>query len=125
MPGLRPSASAYRGDALALGHLPAVILPERRGADILAAALHPAAVRNPLRLLVLAALLGLLVVGSLAAGAQLLRRSDDDLSIVLPVPSPSPNPGRRHERDPGPDATPNQAHPTGSSPMSASRMDSA
>ncbi len=80
-------ASAFRGDALALGHLPAVVLPERREAEILAAALHPAAVRHPLRLLVIAALLGLLLLGSLAVGAQLMRNPEEDLSLVLPAPT--------------------------------------
>ncbi len=58
--------------------------------------MHPGVVRHPLRLLVLAALLGLLLVGSLAVGAQLLRTPEDELSVVLPVPSQSA----------GPDATP-------------------
>ena len=100
-PACARRASAYRGDALALGHLPAVVLPERRGSEILAAALHPGAVRNPIRLLVLAALLGLLLVGSLAVGAQLLRR-DDDLSVVLPVPTATPAPDASASA--GPDA---------------------
>ena len=92
-PACARRASAFRGDALALGHLPAVILPERRGAEILAAALHSGAVRHPLRLLVLAALLGLLLVGSLAVGAQLLRNPEDELSVVvLPVPTATPGP---------------------------------
>ncbi len=88
-PACTRGASALRGDALALGHLPAVILPERRGAEILAGALHPAAVRHPLRLLLLAALLALLLVGSLAVGAQLMRQPEDDLSVVVPVPTSS------------------------------------
>ena len=67
--------------------LPGVTLPERRAAEILAAALQPHAVRHPYRLLVLAALLGLLLIGSLAVGAQLLRTPEEDLGIVLPVPS--------------------------------------
>jgi anti-sigma factor RsiW len=89
------SAAAIRGDAVALEHLPPVVLPERRASEILAAALHPAAVVHPVRLLVLAALLGLLLVGSLGVAAQLLR-SDDDLSVVPPMPTATP----------GPDATP-------------------
>ena len=87
------TAHELRGDAMALSHLPPVTLPERRGAEILAAALHPHAVRNPVRLLVVAALLGLLLLGSLAAGAELLRRmDDDDLGVVLPVPSQAASP---------------------------------
>ena len=81
-----------------------MILPERRGSEIFAAALHPAAVLHPFRLLVLAALLGLLLLGSLAVGAQLLRR-DDDLAVVLPVPTVTPGPdavpGRMRARAPG------------------------
>jgi Putative zinc-finger len=97
-PACSRRASAFRGDALALGHLPTVTLPERRGAEILAAALHPGVVRNPLRLLVLAALLGLLLLGSLAVGAQLLRNPEEDLSVVLPVPTATPGP----DETPGP-----------------------
>ena len=111
-PACARRASAYRGDALALGHLPAVVLPERRGAEILAAALHPAAVRNPLRLLVLAALLGLLLLGSLAVGSQLLRR-DDDLSLLLPVPSASAAPQASASPGPEASATPGLDSPVG------------
>jgi hypothetical protein len=84
-PACARSAHGFRADAIAFGELPAVVLPERRGAEILAAAMHPAAIRHPLRLVLVAALLGLLLVGSLAAGAELLRQSQDDLSMVLPV----------------------------------------
>ena len=87
------TAHALRGDAMALSNLPPVTLPERRGAEILAAALHPHVVRNPVRLLVVAALLGLLLLGSLAVGSELLRRMDeDDLGVVLPVPSQAASP---------------------------------
>ena len=102
-PACARRAAAYRGDAVALGHLPAVVLPERRGSEILAAALHPAAVLHPLRLLVLAALLGLLLLGSLAVGAQLLRRNDD-LAVVLPVPTVTPGPDA--SASPAPSASP-------------------
>ena len=96
------TAHALRGDAMALSNLPPVVLPERRGAEILAVALHPHAVRNPVRLLVVAALLGLLLLGSLAAGAELLRRMDqDDLGIVLPVPSQAASPDVRPGLDNG------------------------
>ena len=103
-PACARRASAYRGDALALGHLPAVVLPERRGAEILASALHPAAVRNPVRLLVLAALLGLLLLGSLAVGAQLLRtttttsRSCSRCPARVPCRRRARAPGRRRAR---------------------------
>ncbi len=101
-PACARRAHAFRGDALALGHLPRVTLPERRGSEILAAALHPGVVRHPVRLLVLAALLGLLLVGSLAVGAQLLRTPEDELSVIVPVPSASPGP----DASPWPDASP-------------------
>ena len=114
-PACARRAAAYRGDALALGHLPAVVLPERRGSEILAAALHPAAVLHPLRLLVLAALLGLLLLGSLAVGAQLLRR-DDDLAVVLPVPTVTPGPdasaGRRAPSHASPGRLPGRSWPS-------------
>ena len=102
------TAHALRGDAMALSNLPPVTLPERRGAEILAAALHPHAVRNPVRLLVVAALLGLLLLGSLAAGSELLRRMDeDDLGVVLPVPSqaasPDASPAPTTSSAPGPE----------------------
>lgn len=86
------SAAAIRGDAAALGHLPSVVLPDRRGAEILAAAMHPAAIRHPLRLVLVAALLALLALGSFAAGAELLRQSQDNLSLMPPVPSASAGP---------------------------------
>jgi hypothetical protein len=86
------TAHALRGDNLALANLPPVTLPERRGAEILAAALHPPVVRYPLRLVAIAALLGLLLLGSLAVGSELLRRMDvDQPSVILPVPSSSPD----------------------------------
>ncbi len=101
-------AHELRGDALALSHLPPVTLPERRGAEILATALHPPVVRNPVRLVVVAALLGLLLLGSLAVGSELLRRmDDDDLGVVLPVPtqaaSPDASPALATPSAPGPE----------------------
>ncbi len=87
------SAAAIRGDAATLGHLPAITLPERRGAEILAAAMHPPAVRHPLRLVLVVALLALLAVGSLVAGAELLRRLDEEkLVVVPPVATETPGP---------------------------------
>ena len=101
-PACARSAHGFRADAIAFGELPAITLPERRGAEILAAAMHPASVRHPLWLVLVAALLALLALGSLVAGAELLRRSQDDLSVVLPVPSASAGP----EASPAPDVTP-------------------
>jgi hypothetical protein len=95
------SAAAIRGDALALEHLPPVVLPERRAGEILAAAMHPTVVRHPLRLVLVAALLALLAIGSVVAGAGLLRQSqDDDLSVVPPVPTATP--GLLATETPGP-----------------------
>jgi len=95
-------ASALRGDALAVAGLPAVTLPERRGAEILAEVLHPGAVSHPLRLLVLAALLGLMLLGSLAVGAQLIRHPEEDISVVVPpVATQTAPPGQT----PGPDTS--------------------
>ena len=101
-PACARSAHGFRADAIAFGNLPAITLPERRGAEILAAAMHPATIRHPLRLVLVAALLALLALGSLVAGAELLRRSQDDLSMVLPVPSASAG----QEASPAPDVTP-------------------
>jgi len=75
-----------RVDARQFAELAVPPLPERRGDEILAAALHPGVNIHPMRLLAVAALIGLLLVGSLAAGSQLLRR-DDDRSVVPAVPS--------------------------------------
>lgn len=86
------SVAGIRADALAMGSLPRVILPERRGAGILASALHPGVAVNPLRLVAIVALLALLLLGSLFVGAELLRRNDEDLSVVPPVPTASPAP---------------------------------
>ena len=106
-PACARSAHGFRADAIAFGNLPAITLPERRGAEILAAAMHPAAIRHPLRLVLVAALLALLALGSLVAGAELLRRSQDDLSMVLPVPSPSPTPRPDDTNAPAPSVDPN------------------
>jgi hypothetical protein len=105
------TAHELRGDAMAFSHLPPITLPERRGAEILAAAMHPPVVRNPVRLLVVVALLGLLLLGSLAVGSELLRRMDEDnLGVVLPVPTASASP----EAGPSgsPDASPAVVSPS-------------
>ena len=86
------SSAGLRADSLAFADLAPVTLPEPRGAEILQRAMHPAVVRHSLRLVLVAALLALLALASLVAGAELLRRSRDDLSVVLPVPSSSPTP---------------------------------
>jgi hypothetical protein len=91
-PACARSAVALRADALVLAGLPGLALPERRSAELLSAALHPARVRHPLRLVAIAALLALLALGSLAVGAELLRRMDDDRLLVLPPPTASAAP---------------------------------
>ena len=75
-----------RGDAREYAELAVPLLPGRRGDEILAAALRPGVAIHPARILAVAALLGLLLIGSLAAGSQLLRR-DDDLAVVPPMSS--------------------------------------
>lgn len=105
------SASAMRADALVLAEMPMIILPDRRGSEILAAALHPPIVRHPVRLIAIVALLGLLLVGSLVAGAEILRQNDEDLSVVPPVPSLVPSPGVLPST--GPSGTPDPSAPRG------------
>lgn len=85
------SVAALRADAAAIGALPRPTLPERRGAEILAAALHPGLVRAPVRLVAVAALLGLLLVGSLFVGSELINR-DENPVIVPPLPTETPGP---------------------------------
>ena len=101
--------TALGADAAAIGSLPPVRLAERRGDQILAAALRPAAGGRPLRLVAIAALLALLITGSIAVGAVLLHRADQELSVVVPLPSATASPE--------PDAT---SSPT-SSPAASSR----
>lgn len=85
------TAAALRADAQAFMELPHVVLPERRGAAILAAARTPSGVANPMRLVAVVALLGLLLIGVLAAGAQLMHRIDN-FAVVPPAPSvPAPS----------------------------------
>jgi hypothetical protein len=93
------SAVALRADALVLAGLPGLSLPERRGAELLYEAMHPARVRHPLRLVVIAALLALLALGSLAVGAELVRRMDDDRLVVLPPATATPAPDTSAEPD--------------------------
>ncbi len=100
------TATLLRGDALALAHLPPVRLPERRGAEIFASAVHPSSVPITGRMLLVAALLGLMLLGSVAAGAELIRRmTDDDLSVMPPVPSMDPSAA--------PDSSPAPGRPAG------------
>jgi hypothetical protein len=92
-PACARSAHGFRADAIAFGDLPRVTLPERRAGEILAAAMHPPAIRHPLRLVLVAALLALLAIGSLAVGAEVLRRLDEEkLLVVPPVATETPGP---------------------------------
>lgn len=79
-------AAALRGDAAAFAELPLLGLSARRGEAILGAVLTPAASLRPMRLLLIAAALALLLVGTLAVGAQLVRRAEQ-LEVVPPAPS--------------------------------------
>lgn len=102
-PACTRTSARLRADALAFADLPPVTLPERRSAEILAAAMHPAVVRHTLRLIIVAGLLTLLALGSLVAGAEFLRHRQDDLSVVVPpVPSSSPTPRPSDTETPAP-----------------------
>jgi hypothetical protein len=94
-PACRTSVAGLHADAAAIAGLPEARLDPRRAAAVLDAALH-GPVRSPvpvLRLALVAALLGALVVGAALVGAELLRRmSEDDISVVPPVPTASPGP---------------------------------
>ena len=86
------TAHALRSDAgLIAASLPVPRLDRRRAEAILAGVVDaPAAAGPAFRLLVVMAVLTLLALGSLAVGAEMLRRADqEDLSVVPPVPSPS------------------------------------
>ncbi len=85
------TAHALRSDAAAIASLPVPLLDRRRAEAVLAGVLEGSAVGRPaFRLLVVMAVLTLLALGSLAVGAEMLRRADqEDLSVVPPVPSPS------------------------------------
>ena len=102
------SASALRPTRPPSGSLPPLTLSDRRGDLVLAAALRPATAHRPLRLVAIAALLALLITGSIAVGATLLNRMNDDLAIVVPVPSPtaSPDPGLTASPSAAPSASP-------------------
>jgi anti-sigma factor RsiW len=93
-PSCARAVAGYRADAAALAALPPVILSERRGAEILASVLaSPSRGMSPVRLVLVAALLALALLGSLWAGSELLRRwNDEDLALVLPVPSATASP---------------------------------
>ena len=82
------TATAMRGQAAALRATRVIPLSDRRADELLASVLAPPAVRVTARLLLVAGLLALLALASIAAGAGLLQRSDD-LAVVPPAPSPS------------------------------------
>lgn len=83
----RHAVAAMRGEADLLHAIPVAPMSDRRADEMLATILAPPAVRHPLRLVLVAALITLLALGSIAVGASLLHRSDD-LSDVPPAPSP-------------------------------------
>ena len=82
---------ALRSDAAAIASLPVPLLDRRRAEAVLAGVVEGPAVGRPaLRLLVAMAVITLLALGSLAVGAEMLRRAEQkDLSVVPPIPSPS------------------------------------
>ena len=86
------TAHALRSDAAAIASLSVPRLDHRRAEALLAGVVDaPAPGRPAFRLLVVMAVLTLLALGSLAVGAEMLRRAEqrDDLSVVPPLPSPS------------------------------------
>ena len=80
---------ALSRDARMVASLVVPVLPERRQAEILDALLRPPSRVSPLRLVAIAALLALALVSSLIVGSELVRRTQDDLSMVL-LPSNEP-----------------------------------
>ena len=89
----RRTAAAFRDDAAAIAAEPGPSLSPERSAAILAAALRPGRNSPPLRLLAVAALIGILGAGAAVGGALYLGRSDDPPLAVVPSPSPSATPG--------------------------------
>lgn len=92
-PTCRATSAAFRADSRALATVPVMPLAPRHADALIASVLQPpAAAWRSLRLLAVAALVGLLALSSVLVGAELLRRADqDDLSVVVPVPSASPS----------------------------------
>jgi hypothetical protein len=107
--------AALRADAALIAALPVPVLPERRQAEILSSVLRPPAQMNPLRLVALAALLTLAVLGSLVAGAELLRRTQGELAVV-PQPSSSPTPTDEPEATPASSVEPPSTPEPGQTP---------
>jgi hypothetical protein len=85
------TAHALRSDAAAIASLPVPRLDRRRAETLLARVVDaPAPGRPAFQLLLVMAVLTLLALGSLAVGAEMLRRAEQkDLSVVQPIPSPS------------------------------------
>jgi hypothetical protein len=82
------AVTAMRRDAVRIAAIPVAPLSDRRQAALLQSALRQPS-SNTMRLVAIAALLGLLLTGSLIVGAQLLRQSDDRLALVVPTESPT------------------------------------
>jgi hypothetical protein len=85
------AARALHSDAAAIASLPVPRLDRRRAEALLAGVVDaPSPGRPAFRLLAVAAVLTLLALGSLAVGAEMLRRAEQtDLSVVPPIPLPS------------------------------------
>ena len=107
--------AALRADAALFAELPAPVLPERRQAAILESILRPPARMSPLRLVAFAALLTLAVLGSLVAGAELLRRTQGELAVV-PQPSSSSTPTAQPDPTPSSSVEPPSTPEPGQTP---------
>ena len=102
----RETTEAYREDAATIASAPGPRLESGRSVAILAAALRPKRSGPPVRGLAIAALVAVLGGGLLAAGLEVLRRSDNSNVAVL-----SPGPSNASGAPPSVEASP---RPTGS-----------
>jgi hypothetical protein len=111
---------AMRRDAAQIASIPVMSLSDQRQAALLRAALRPPGT-NVVRLVAVAALLGLLLTGSFIVGAQFLRQPDRGLSLVVPAPSATGTPTSSAESaTPAPTPSPSPLPPTDPPPPSES-----
>jgi hypothetical protein len=115
-------ASAMRRDAAQFASIQVIALSDQRQAALLRSALRPPGT-HVVRLVAIAALLGLLLTGSLIVGAQLLRQPEDALLVFVPVPTatgtaspvesatPTPTPDPTPAPTPSPSSLPATAPP--------------
>jgi anti-sigma factor RsiW len=83
------AAAGMRADARELTTLPSLVLPAHQAAVVLESVRQPRAIGHPVRLAVIAALLGLLLLGSLVAGAHLVEERENRLSLLDATPVPT------------------------------------